>query len=350
MERYCIGRCKADEFTDSNALGLWDINYIRVVEKVLGDHPIKLANHLSTLGRFNAMVGNTKLDFNFPPTNEDERQRILEAFIARTPKWWQELNWVIFSTECELDILNDVYLSVLDACNHMEKLYLDSWYYENGIEKNIISVVKSSIKNANRKESKQSFIFDIRKVNSTSRRFEIPSLGSGVLWLWLESKEFKNLFAKSENRKEKYDINKIIQILCTAEENGIVYTKDDYIILEKLLGFNTFIKFEDLVLHRLENLKEENELEKDICDQETIRKFVGILLECKGPFSRCQFIMIASKYIFDNPYTTDVNEIKKKIEASIVLLEESISTLASAWASTESGTWTAIWSPSKSAL
>ena len=33
-----------------------------------------------------------------------------------------------------------------------------------------------------------------------------------------------------------------------------------------------------------------------------------------------------------------------------MLLEESIRILASAWASAESGRWTAIWSPSKSAL
>jgi hypothetical protein len=33
-----------------------------------------------------------------------------------------------------------------------------------------------------------------------------------------------------------------------------------------------------------------------------------------------------------------------------MLFEESISTLASACASADSGTWTAIWSPSKSAL
>lgn len=317
MKRYCIEQCKKEDFVDTEVCSVWDINYQRVVEYVKEKNPLKVEKKqysFSPMESFNLLISrNSGMDLLSHPQNGKR----IEALKIGNSKLWKEFNGVIFSAECELDVLNDVYLSVVDACGHTEKLFLQDWYLEDGSEEGILASVKMTIKNESRskKTSNLPLIFDMQNINSTKKDMEIPDLGSGIVRLWLSSKDFRNLFIKAEKRTEKYDVNKIVDILKEGKTNNIRYKTDDYIILEKLLGINTFFTFKYCLLDKLNN---------EARDPELIREFVQVLSKCKGMFSRCLFIFFASNYILKNIDNELVIVTKNKIKECIILLEESI--------------------------
>ena len=266
MERYCYKVYKRDDFLPECNFKYWKIDIRRVMCEV-----------------YNTDNDSEKKQYNiFDETNENQdiNEKKLEydkaTFRDRYFIFVKSIERVLLSNECELDLLNDLYLILVNASEKKEKLFLDAW--QEPEKQQVREDVKNTINNYKKKNRVWDLIFDMSELQTTKKGVEITSLGSGIQRLWLSSSRFRKLFSVTETDFSKYYIKNIIDILWEGEKKGIVYKIDDYIILEKLLGLNIAEYFQKYALKYFEE-NEENDLLK-------------IILKCFGNFNQCRILMI----------------------------------------------------------
>jgi len=104
-----------------------------------------------------------------------------------------------------LDLLNDLYLILVNASEKKEKLFLDAW--QEPEKQQVREDVKNTINNYKKKNRVWDLIFDMSELQTTKKGVEITSLGSGIQRLWLSSSRFRKLFSVTETDFSKYYIN-----------------------------------------------------------------------------------------------------------------------------------------------
>ena len=203
----------------------------------------------------------------------------------KTRTLYKELLYgVLKSAECELDVVNEVYLMSVQARKEKELLF----FSENDNELNI--KMKDNIKNIKRNPEKQNIIFHIAENLGTGKEQRIDAFGSDVFRLYLWSKDFRNLFVETDKVYDKYSFNEILRILDSGVDKKILTRKPETsIIIEKILGLtgvqcmNCFIG--DL-LNKVNviNVKEREDGQLEI--ENTIIDMVKELWNISGEYSR----------------------------------------------------------------
>lgn len=143
---------------------------------------------------------------------------------------------------------------------------------------------------------------------STAKNAEIYSIGCNVVRIWLFSKEFRNLFIKTETRFEKYKKEDIERIFEGCSKLYLDYKTDDYIILEKLLGLNTDTYIRNFILS---SIKEPN--------FEILSPLIEALMKCRGCFSRCMFIQCIGIQLWVDRQKGSLNQ-KERLEVYTEIL------------------------------
>ena len=173
--------------------------------------------------------------------------RIPEAYNPSIiPRYRHIYMWMIYgvlsSNECQLDIINELYLRCIQDKRDKEKLFLDI-EADNGnidmVKKDINDKMKQNIKNMKKDPGKYNFIFKTEEIG-TGKGQMINSFGSEVVRLYFESKEFRKLFIRTETTYSKYSYRKILEILDKGLETGILTRKpESSIIIEKIFNLSS---------------------------------------------------------------------------------------------------------------
>lgn len=254
MKRYCIpGDYKAKRIFKERTDIYFDVNYSRLLEKI--------------------------------KTQRNNKK-------AYAGDWEFCLDYVFNTYECKFDILNDITMILIMLEDCKEELFLNP-PLKVGIKKakgkdiewvgdleKCNDVMKNTINNRKKENAANNdLIFDISGLDSASKDVRIKTLGSGVQRLWLSSSKFRKLFNKTESRNEKYAVDKIRKIIIQGEKDGIVYSWEDLIILEKILGIKMGEFFNR---HIVDNLIEPQ--------YDTVEPLIDVLADCEGIYSRCVVI------------------------------------------------------------
>lgn len=271
MKRYCYMKTDGSKFEGKENNGLWEVNYRRLVESVLKNNEEK---------------PDEEYFFNMIKESEIPYQEVYKSSInPKTRTLYKELLYgVLKSAECELDVVNEVYLMSVQARKEKELLF----FSENDNELNI--KMKDNIKNIKRNPEKQNIIFHIAENLGTGKEQRIDAFGSDVFRLYLWSKDFRNLFVETDKVYDKYSFNEILRILDSGVDKKILTRKPETsIIIEKILGLtgvqcmNCFIG--DL-LNKVNviNVKEREDGQLEI--ENTIIDMVKELWNISGEYSR----------------------------------------------------------------
>lgn len=231
---------------------------------------------------------------------------------------------LIGSHECELDITEEIMLILDELKGDEEPLFQlgDNTNTLQEFEKNIDNM-KNTVENIRDGKGKTEKIFDLHEINSTSAKKKIKSFGSGIVRLWLISKEFRNLFTYTVSRNEKYKFDNIIKIVDSVQNYGIILKLHEYILLEKILGIHVWMNFSTCILPYISN---EGRLS---IKEETLNNLIKAIMKYEGNNVRCiivQNIGNILKYIqagFRN-YSEDglVEIITSILEKNVVCFNE----------------------------
>lgn len=288
--------------------GLWEVNYRRLVESVLKNNEEKQDEEYIL-----NMFEETRIPY----------QEVYKSNLnPKTRTLYKELVYgVLKSSECELDIVNEVYLMSVQGIKEKEMLFFDGKDNELNIK------MKDNIKNIRRNPEKQNIIFHIAEDLGTGKEQMIDAFGSEVFRLYLWSKDFRNLFVETDKVYDKYSYNEILRILDKGIDKKVITRKPETsIIIEKILGLsgvqymNCFIG--DLLNKvNITNVKETEDEQLEI--ENTIMDLVKEIWNISGEYSRVlmmQLIYWELKYS-QNTIGNKANE-QRALELYIRLLKE----------------------------
>ena len=263
---------------------------------------------------------------------------------------------VLKSKECELDVVNEVYLMAVRARKEKELLFFSE-------EDDLNGKMKDNIKNIKRDLGKQNIIFHIVEDLGTGKNQKIDAFGSEIIRFYLCSKNFRKLFVKTKKVYDKYSYNQILRVLDGGVDEKILTRKPETsIILEKILSLtsvqcmNCFIgdllnevnvinvKTEEAEESETENKvidnvkkeeAEESETENKVIDnvkkeeavelgiEDTIIDMVKNLWDIPGEYSRTLMIQLIYTELKDSRKSLGNKENEQRaIELYIKLLEE----------------------------
>lgn len=314
MERYCIQKYDRKNFCESSGgMKYWTIDIEKII-KSQGENtvePIKMSElgEIKIQGLYN-FLNNKSYDL-FSDIDIDREEIKEYNFI-----FFNKLKNIVFSREFELDILNDLYLSLSLTSEKKEALFLEEWFSVNSkkIEDgNDVVTVKQTINNYKKSVSNQKILFAMDEFNTTKRNMHIGTVGSNVKRLWLLSPRFRKLFTETETRYEKYKLKEILDILVSGRSRNLVYEVADRIVLEKLLGLNTMLYFWEYIVS----------IEKK-SDFELFRPLLKAIMKCRGSFSRCLLIQYVGLELKTEKETQVNFNLKKKIPLYSVLIEDMV--------------------------
>ena len=231
MERYCYLKddCSLSEGKKDN--GLWELNYRRLVESALKNKKKQDKEKQDEARQVEEII------FNMFNETQIPYQEVYQSDL--NPKFrtlYKELVYgVLKSTECELDVVNEVYLMAVRARKEKEKELL--FFSE---EDDLNGKMKDNIKNIKRGPGKQNIIFHIAEDLGTGKNQKIDAFGSEIIRFYLWSKDFRNLFVKTKKVYDKYSYNEILGVLDSGVDEKILTRKPETsIILEKILSLTS---------------------------------------------------------------------------------------------------------------
>lgn len=217
--------------------------------------------------------------------------------------------WMIYgvlsSNECQLDIINELYLRCIQDKRDKEKLFLDI-EADNGnidmVKKDINDKMKQNIKNMKKDPGKYNFIFKTEEIG-TGKGQMINSFGSEVVRLYFESKEFRKLFIRTETTYSKYSYRKILEILDKGLETGILTRKpESSIIIEKLFNLSSVKCMNYFICNLLNEMSMKNYRDNSEGMENQIIKIVKELNDIPGEYSRSLMIKLIQSELKESQY------------------------------------------------
>ena len=334
MERYCYLKDDCSLFEGKKDNGLWELNYRRLVESALKNKKKQDEKKQDEEKQVEEFI------FNMFNETQIPYQEVYQSDL--NPKFralYKELVYgVLKSKECELDVVNEVYLMAVRARKEKELLFFSE-------EDDLNGKMKDNIKNIKRDLGKQNIIFHIAEDLGTGKNQKIDAFGSEIFRLYLWSKGFRNLFVKTNTVYDKYSYNEILRVLDRGDDEKILTQKPETsIILEKILSLtsvqcmNGFIgdllnevnvinvKTEEAEKSETENkvidnVKKEEAVELGI--ENTIIDMVKNLWDIPGEYSRTLMIQLIYTELKDSRKSLGNKENEQRaIELYIKLLEE----------------------------
>ena len=334
MERYCYLKDDCSLFEGKKDNGLWELNYRRLVESALKNKKKQDEKKQDEEKQVEEFI------FNMFNETQIPYQEVYQSDL--NPKFralYKELVYgVLKSKECELDVVNEVYLMAVRARKEKELLFFSE-------EDDLNGKMKDNIKNIKRDLGKQNIIFHIVEDLGTGKNQKIDAFGSEIIRFYLCSKNFRKLFVKTKKVYDKYSYNQILRVLDGGVDEKILTRKPETsIILEKILSLtsvqcmNCFIG--DLLNEvNVINVKteeaEESETENKVIDnvkkeeavelgiENTIIDMVKKLWEIPGEYSRTLMIQLIYTELKDSRKSLGNKENEQRaIELYIKLLEE----------------------------
>lgn len=246
-------------------------------------------------------------------------------------KWIHGANWEVevdyrltqikYTSEFMLDILNEVYLSLIYLEGKTVKLFSRSG---KRLDDEVNVAIKQARKNIFYKERKkpENEIFDIDVyLKSEKQTAEIPELGSEVAKLWLCSSKIRNILVDRARASKNYDVFKIVAEIekmesidagkYDIEEGGLKFKEDDAIILERIFGISLERAIQNYLIPKLKDERINlNELVKAITEYhgEYVRIFLVEMLannldefqRFRKPYDEKNLIKEYTKYISNN--------------------------------------------------
>ena len=352
MERYCYLKDDCSLFEGKKDNGLWELNYRRLVESALKNKKKQDEKKQDEEKQVEEFI------FNMFNETQIPYQEVYQSDL--NPKFralYKELVYgVLKSKECELDVVNEVYLMAVRARKEKELLFFSE-------EDDLNGKMKDNIKNIKRDLGKQNIIFHIVEDLGTGKNQKIDAFGSEIIRFYLCSKNFRKLFVKTKKVYDKYSYNQILRVLDGGVDEKILTRKPETsIILEKILSLtsvqcmNCFIgdllnevnvinvKTEEAEESETENKvidnvkkeeAEESETENKVIDnvkkeeavelgiENTIIDMVKKLWEIPGEYSRTLMIQLIYTELKDSRKSLGNKENEQRaIELYIKLLEE----------------------------
>ena len=153
---------------------------------------------------FSFQTGKADMSYNvYLPNviNQVETEPYRLKSVDGISKWLNGANWELevdygltqikYTSEFMLDIINEIYLSLVYLEGQKVKLFSGS---TNRLGEELDAIIKQNRKNIIYKDivKTENQIFDVdvylKSENQTESKIEIPELGSGVVKLWLASK------------------------------------------------------------------------------------------------------------------------------------------------------------------
>lgn len=217
--------------------------------------------------------------------------------------------WMIYgvlsSNECQLDIINELYLRCIQDKRDKEKLFLDI-EADNGnidmVKKDINDKMKQNIKNMKKDPGNYNFIFKTEEIG-TGKGQMINSFGSEVVRLYFESKEFRKLFIRTETTYSKYSYRKILEILDKGLETGILTRKpESSIIIEKLFNLSSVKCMNYFICNLLNEMSMKNYRDNSEGMENQIIKLVKELNDIPGEYSRSLMIKLIQSELKESQY------------------------------------------------
>lgn len=288
MKRYCLVDDKSNyEFQKKDLDSCYDINFERLLNKTIPQE------FEYTWERMVAPISVSNLR-------------------ARTEFYLEQLPYY---GEFRLDILNEVYLSLEyledDKIELLSDGDIDAQEFSEKIKDGIRSVKKD-------KGTRSNGIMDIdtylEQTKGTRRFRKIPKFGSGVMKLWLGSKEFRTVLNETWGTTEKYKMDEIIKVIEKAEKTeksmmsgvkitlskggkelspklpnkdeevdyrGVLeYSHTDAIILERILGIAELREFQEYVAPQLNG------------NENCISDLLKSITQYHGEYTRCFLIRL----------------------------------------------------------
>lgn len=277
MERYCLlHNWKLDDFQKQDKDKCIDVNYRSMVEQVKEIEDDKTKK----------MIWNNYLKDQNNKLNElgyNIIHREIKSYLDGVDKFISEK--LIDSYECELDITEESVLILVKLKEDEESLF----QWNSNVNKShmleiCVNTMKQTIGNIRDGKGKTEKIFDVSDISTTKEKAKIKSFGCDIVRLWLISKDFRNLFTYTVSRNEKYKLNSILNIVDSAQEYGIPLKLEECIILEKLLGIQTWMSFCTWIYPYISN-------EEGITiNGKTLNVFLETIMKYEGNNVRCAII------------------------------------------------------------
>lgn len=298
MKRYCLlGDLEADDFPQKDKAKFIDVNIDEIIQHIVESKtavcniPLKADEVKRVYGTFFGIysyVNGETLDSLTEKNILIENRELISL--------WES---IFYSVEYKLDILEEIYLILSYIQNKQVNLYFeDSPDINEKMIQAIKNVKKSNKESDNRIRNSYTYIFDMSKINSASKKAKIPEFGSGIVRMWLNDKRFRKLFVETEISNEKYRPQEISNILETNEQLGIKFNRSDCIILEKLLGVSTEYTLYEYVISILESK----------VNAQRLCLLIDKLMKINGERSRCVMIQYMGFDLYSLKYRIRKND------------------------------------------
>ncbi|WP_029468347.1 hypothetical protein AB9D59_11620 [Blautia producta] len=314
MERYCRIRCEKDDFSYENN-SEHEISFVKIMEDIFRKNNFfkeekcpkrteeEIENEIYMREAEAIKYGHPKVKSSEQMHDDEKELLFLKEYNVK-----ERFQSVFTCYACELDILNDIYLAMVQASGSLVNL-LNGWKTTHERAKTIIQKVKNDQKKkVASKNTAYIFSYDFESVRVETK---IPELGCGLTRFWFISGTFRKLFDKVKYTV-KYSWENIIDILNEMNQMDILYNQDDLIICEKLLGVNTIAFFRKYIYERCPELSDKS-----------IENIIRTILKCKGSFSRCYLLMILGSVLDENIHL-NINEIEIKVSIWMELLNDCV--------------------------
>lgn len=301
MERYCVGDIYGKQiFQTVDSEDFFNIRCKDIVEDVLNEMKKEKGTSLfkdeNMFDAYSGLFGNYSPFCNAPnesiikmieeTVNKEDRKTEIEVEKERASEQWKEkrraenflfinaLRTIGRSLGGRLDLLKDIYLTILAIEDKKERLYFKrkgKEEYDKRKAEAIDVEVEKAIKSRNENEPEiDDTIFNMEKLKSRDKGTETEALGINVKRLWLYSKFFRNLFAIVDS-KDKYNMSKIAKEIKKGKKEGLDYGMDDCIILEKLLGMDIYTYIYENIISKMK-----------APNYEALNPLIDILMEYDG--------------------------------------------------------------------
>lgn len=215
--------------------------------------------------------------------------------------FYEYLRYTVLSKEFELDILNELIMSLKLANEQKEVFRLEEWQKKskagNIAAINCLESFNTGIKN--RKQIKYQ-IFDLEEIDGRAREREVGAFAIGIKRLFFLSGDFRLIFTPAEN-SDKYRMKHIINTIDYGKQYDITYEDEDYVIFEKLFSFNMKL-FVDYIVERIrESIEKKEDESEQACKQrdkkiyEILEPMIRVMTTYNGNYCKCKMI----SYVYD---------------------------------------------------
>lgn len=270
------------------------------------------------------------LDQTIPPQFKWTIESSVRSMFVNNPDGRMDfyLEYLPYSSELRVDILNEVYLSLEYIANTKTELLSDNDLDNKEFSDKIVKGIRSLGRKENRIYTNEIFDVDayLRQTKGIDMNLrKIPTFGSGVMKLWLGSKDLKTLLNETTGTYKKYRIDEIIKIVEKNEKkeksktsglkvtvstdkkspqineeldyNGVLeYSRTDAIILERILGISELREVQEYVAPQLKG------------NETGISDLLQSIRQYHGEYVRCYLIRLIGCCLYERGHKNRLND------------------------------------------